>query len=36
MAEAPISEMEDEEFIDADDLEDSLDMEDKITKKQRR
>ncbi|TKJ20890.1 MAG: 50S ribosomal protein L32e [Promethearchaeota archaeon Loki_b32] len=36
MAEAPISEMEDEEFIDVDDLEDSIDMEDKITKKQRR
>lgn len=36
MAEAPISEMEDEEFIDVEDLEDSLDMEDKITKKQRR
>jgi len=36
MVEAPISEMEDEEFIDVDDLEDSLDMEDKITKKQRR
>jgi len=36
MAEAPISEMEDEEFLDIDDLEESLDIEDKNAKKKRR
>ncbi len=36
MAEAPISDIEGEDFIDADELEDSLEIEDKITKKKRR
>ncbi|MEE9377957.1 MAG: 50S ribosomal protein L32e [Candidatus Lokiarchaeia archaeon] len=36
MAEAPLSEMEDEEFLDIDDLEESLDSEDKNAKKKRR
>jgi len=36
MLEAPISEMEDEDFLDIDDFEESLDIEDKTTKKKRR
>ncbi|NVM35126.1 MAG: 50S ribosomal protein L32e [Candidatus Lokiarchaeota archaeon] len=36
LAEAPISEMEDEELFDIDDIEESLDSEDKNAKKKRR